>query len=115
MNSLRLCGELCGESGSDYATNNSMELHAILGGIAALEGPHEVLVKTDSQVARRYLTGLKSAGQPHLHEITDEIRAVVHEKGHKVMVQKAKDNEVWRAHALAQMEKRESAPMPMQL
>jgi ribonuclease HI len=55
--------------GSDYATNNEMELAAILGGIEAFEESHEVLVKTDSQVAHRYLTGLKSAGQPYLHEI----------------------------------------------
>jgi len=76
-----------------------------------------VLVKTDSQVAHRYLTGLKSAGQPQLHEIADEIRDLVRERGHKVMVQKVSGNETWKAHALAQMEmdKRESVPVAIKM
>jgi hypothetical protein len=47
----------------------------------------------------------------------EEIRARVRMVGHNVMVQKVKDDEVWKAHQLAEQEmnKRESTPVPMQL
>jgi ribonuclease HI len=104
--------------GSDYATNNEMELAAILGGIEALgEEAHEVLIKTDSQIAHSYLTGLKGPGKENLLAIAEEIRHLVRTVGHNVMVQKVKASETLRAHALAQieMDKRESKPVPMKL
>jgi ribonuclease HI len=100
-----------------------MELYAIRGGLEALgtEEPYEVLIKTDSVVAIRYLTGLKGEGKQHLLAIADDIRQLVRDRGHKVSLQKAKKGEVARAHALAQMEmeKRreaiESKPVPLKL
>jgi ribonuclease HI len=105
--------------GADNVTNNAMELYAILGGLRALgtDEPYEVLIRTDSQLAVTYLTGLKGPGKEHLLAIADDIRHLVRTVGHEVMVQKARRGETMRAHALAQMEmeKREQPPLPLKL
>jgi ribonuclease HI len=107
-------------SGSaDHVTNNVMELYAVLGGLMALgsDEPYEVLIKTDSQLVVTYLAGLKGPGRQHLLAIADDIRDLVRKAGHEVMVQKVRQSETMRAHALAEQEmaKRDHKPVPMKL
>jgi ribonuclease HI len=104
---------------ADYATNNEMEMAAVLGGINALGGvAYEVLVKTDSGLVIRYMTTtLKSGGVPNLLMARDLIREAVRAVGHQVSFQKADRNETAVAHRLAEaeMKKVPSKPVPMKM
>ena len=101
----------------EHATNNEMELTAIYGGLCAIPGSeaYEVLIKTDSQIAIRYLTGLKGKGKQHLLEIADRIREHVKMFGHEVSLIKATDAEVARAHVLAQQEMAKVPAKPVRM
>lgn len=91
--------ELSGNQES--TTNNQMELMAVLQALAHLQEPHEVLIKTDSQLVILYLTSPTSAKQSELRAIRDLIREVIVAGGHKVRVIRASQFEVIRADALA--------------
>ena len=70
---------------------------------------------TQAKSVEELLPRIREAVELYIEAEAEEIRARVRMVGHNVMVQKAKDDEVWRAHALAQMEmaKRESKPVPL--
>lgn len=85
----------------EESTNNQMELTAVLQALAHLQEPHEVLVRTDSQLVIIYLTRPKSGKEPQLMAIRDLIKEIIVAGGHKVKVIKANRFETMRADALA--------------
>lgn len=97
-------------------TNNEAEMRAVLEGIKALGIEQcEVLIKTDSQLAITYLTRKLKAPLPHLLAMKEQTYAAIRVVGHEVSVVKASRGETFRAHQLADLERRKIPAVPIKL
>ena len=96
-------------------TNNQMELTAVLQALAYLEEPHEVLIKTDSQLVILYLTRPNSAKQPELRAIRDLIVDIIQGGEHRVKVIKASRFETGRADMLATAAREKIEPIAQEV